>query len=274
MPVPALQGLWSICDQSRVQFIGVVVDAYSRMPNEGEEQTFSHAQTLITNTIWGYSPEQIELYDPTQAEYPIVWRNEGDWDRYVGAYYESDYLDPMGQMITRPDLPGIAIIDLVHIPRGPREPGTPSGGRISAVRYGVGAILGHDLRDNGRVIGYSNLKATSYWVDREISRILGNPVTFWYSDMISHLNLGVLRGFLGHLISGRYGEEIQPTIEKYLMAYLKKGVKPPTTIAPAILNMADDYISGKTLDLRPGDHFAIQNYLRRKKAAIKGKRKS
>jgi len=265
-------------DSNQVQFIAVVVHA-TRPPIQ-DPQTFANAQSHITDfdSTQPYSPESVRLFDLTQAEYPIVWRNEGDWDRYVGAYYEFPYFDPMGQVRTReePDLPGIAIIDLTHVPspRGPREPGTPSGGRISAVRSGMGAIVGHDIRSNDRLQGFSNLNATSHWVDRQISQILGNPTTFTFNYLISHLNLGVLRRFLGHLISGRYGEEIQPTIEKYLLAYLQKGVKPPATIAPAILNMADDYISGKTLDLRPGDLFAIQNYLRRKKSATKTKHKS
>ena len=265
-------------DSNQVQFIAVVVHA-TRPPIQ-DPQTFANAQSHITDfdSTQPYSPESVRLFDLTQAEYPIVWRNEGDWDRYVGAYYEFPYFDPMGQVRTReePDLPGIAIIDLTHVPSplGPRESGTPSGGRISAVRSGMGAIVGHDIRSNDRLQGFSNLNATSHWVDRQISQILGNPTTFTFNYLISHLNLGVLRRFLGHLISGRYGEEIQPTIEKYLLAYLQKGVKPPATIAPAILNMADDYISGKTLDLRPGDLFAIQNYLRRKKSATKTKHKS
>jgi hypothetical protein len=261
-----------------VQFIAVLIHA-TRPPIQ-DRQTFANAQSHITDfdSTHGYSPESVRLFDLTQAEYPIVWRNEGDWDRYVGAYFKLTYYDSTGQLRRRkePDLPGIAIIDLTRVPspRGPREPGTPSDGRISAVRFGMGEIVGHDIRINGRLQSFSNLNATSQWVDRQISQILGNPLTFGYSHLIFHLNLGVLRRFLGHLISGRYGDEIQPTIEKYLLAYLQKGVKPPATIAPAILNMADDYISGKTLDLRPGDHFAIQNYLRRKKTTTKGKPKS
>jgi hypothetical protein len=279
VPVPALQRLWSLCrDSHQVQFIAVVVHA-TRPPIE-DPQTFANAQSHITdfNATHGYSPEQVRLFDLTQAEYPIVWRNEGDWDGYVGAYFKLAYYDrETGQLRRReePDLPGIAIIDLTHVPlpQMPRKPGTTSGGIISALRFGFGEIVGHDLRRNGRLQGFSNLKATSLWVDREICRLLGKPLTFTSSYLISQ-KLSGLRRVIRDAISDRYGEELQQAIEKYLLAYLQKGVKPPATIAPAILNMADDYLSNETLDLRPGDHFAIQNYLRRKKAATKGKPKS
>jgi hypothetical protein len=253
-----------------VQFIAVVVHA-TRPPIQ-DPQTFANAQSHITDfdSTRGYSPENLRLFDLTQAEYPIVWRNEGDWDRYVGAYYEFPYSDPMGQVRTReePDLPGIAIIDLTHVssPRGPREPGTPSGGTISAVRSGYGAIVGHDIRSNGRLQGFSNLNATSHWIDRQISQILGNPSTFTYNYLIAQVDSNVLRRFIGNLIETRIGKEFQAPMENYLLAYLQKGVKPPAAIAPAILNMADDYLNGRTMDLRAGDYFAIQRHFNLKKS--------
>jgi hypothetical protein len=273
VPVLALQWLWSLCRGHQVQFIAVVVHA-TRPPLE-EPQTFANAQRHITdfNDTHGYSPEQVRLFDLTRVEYPIVWRNEGDWERYVGTTAEFPYFDSMGQVQNReePDLPGISIIDLTRVSSGgSREPGTPTGGRITAVRSGFGTVVGHDLRrEDGRLQGYSNLKATMHWVDRQICQILGRPLTFIVGDLISRRIRSVMPRSMEKSLSSQYGEEILQTLEKYLMACLKKGVKPPATIAPTILNMADDYLNGRDLELRPGDHFAIEKYFSRSKKAKK-----
>jgi hypothetical protein len=49
---------------------------------------------------------------------------------------------------------------------------------------------------------------------------------------------------------------------KHLRAYVQDGVMPPADIAPAILNLADDYMNGREMNLRAGDYIAIQNHLR------------
>lgn len=51
-------------------------------------------------------------------------------------------------------------------------------------------------------------------------------------------------------------------VAKYMRSYLKDGVVPPDDIAPAILNIADDYMAGNSLNLRAGDYIAIQNHVR------------
>ena len=42
-------------------------------------------------------------------------------------------------------------------------------------------------------------------------------------------------------------------VAKYMRGYLKDGQMPPDDVAPAILNIADDYMAGATLNLRPGN---------------------
>ena len=39
---------------------------------------------------------------------------------------------------------------------------------------------------------------------------------------------------------------------------------PPADIAPAILNMADDYIAGREVAIRAGDYISIQNHIRKR----------
>ncbi|MGC2109031.1 MAG: hypothetical protein WA655_05900 [Candidatus Korobacteraceae bacterium] len=49
----------------------------------------------------------------------------------------------------------------------------------------------------------------------------------------------------------------------YAKAYIEKGEMPPADIAPAILNMADDYMSGRQVAIRTGDYIAIQTHIRK-----------
>jgi len=60
--------------------------------------------------------------------------------------------------------------------------------------------------------------------------------------------------------------EVSPDFEKltfgYAKAYIEKGEMPPADIAPAILNMADDYLAGRQVSIRAGDYIMIQNHLR------------
>jgi len=129
--------------------------------------------------------------------------------------------------------------------------------------------VGHPIGRNGGLEGFSNLNATSNWVDAQISHILGNPSTFTRNYLISHLNLRAVRRFLGNSISVRLGDASHLAIEKYLLAYLKKGVKPPEDITPVILNLADDYLNGRALELKAGDLFSLEKYFSRKKKTVK-----
>ena len=52
-------------------------------------------------------------------------------------------------------------------------------------------------------------------------------------------------------------------VTKHLRAYVEEGVMPPEDIAPAILNIADDYMAGRAMNLRAGDYIAIQNHIRK-----------
>jgi hypothetical protein len=49
----------------------------------------------------------------------------------------------------------------------------------------------------------------------------------------------------------------------YAKEYIEKGVMPPADIAPAILNMADDFMAGRQVAVRAGDYIAIHNHMRK-----------
>jgi hypothetical protein len=59
------------------------------------------------------------------------------------------------------------------------------------------------------------------------------------------------------------------TVAEHLGNYVYDNKMPPKEIAPAILNMAEDFLAGRTVNIRPGDYIVIQNFIRseKKKAA-------
>ena len=61
------------------------------------------------------------------------------------------------------------------------------------------------------------------------------------------------------------GEKFHQLISKYLPLYVNESKMPPEDIAPAILNLADDFMAGKPMSLRAGDYIAIQNHIRKTK---------
>jgi hypothetical protein len=52
-------------------------------------------------------------------------------------------------------------------------------------------------------------------------------------------------------------------IAEHMGAYLQNDQMPPDEIASAILNLADDHMSGRQMTLRAGDYIAIQNFIRK-----------
>lgn len=54
------------------------------------------------------------------------------------------------------------------------------------------------------------------------------------------------------------------TIYDFLKSFIEKGVMPPAEVAPAILNMADDFVNHRPMVLRSGDYYLIGKYIRNK----------
>jgi len=70
---------------------------------------------------------------------------------------------------------------------------------------------------------------------------------------------------LAERIQVRPERDFYEVAAKHLRAYVQEGVMPPEDVASAILNLADDYMAGRPMNLRAGDYIAIQNHLRRGK---------
>jgi hypothetical protein len=67
---------------------------------------------------------------------------------------------------------------------------------------------------------------------------------------------------LGRAVRVAPDAKFNTMVADYIRGYVEKGVMPPDDIAPAILNMADDYMADRDVAIRAGDYITIQNHLR------------
>lgn len=60
-------------------------------------------------------------------------------------------------------------------------------------------------------------------------------------------------------------KEFYSEVAQHLYAYVYEDKMPPEQIAQTIMNVAEDFISGKPVQFRAGDYIAVQNYVRSRK---------
>ncbi len=73
--------------------------------------------------------------------------------------------------------------------------------------------------------------------------------------------LGGHEGPVRDIIETEPDEEFDLMVKKYVTAALA-GEEVPEAIAPAILNLADDVMSGREMKIRTGDYIALQKFAR------------
>ena len=57
-------------------------------------------------------------------------------------------------------------------------------------------------------------------------------------------------------------EKFFDVIRDHVMAYAMEGVEPPEQIAAAVMNIADDMMSGRETVIRAGDYITLMDYSR------------
>jgi len=57
-------------------------------------------------------------------------------------------------------------------------------------------------------------------------------------------------------------EKFNAFLNQHVSAYILQKKVPPAEIAPAIMNIADDLLSGRDPTLRTGDYIQLQKYMR------------
>jgi hypothetical protein len=61
-------------------------------------------------------------------------------------------------------------------------------------------------------------------------------------------------------------ERFNELVTEHVNAYIQDGKMPPTEIAPAIMNLADDLMAGRKMSMRAGDYISLQQFARQNKA--------
>ncbi|WP_048151890.1 hypothetical protein [Methanolacinia paynteri] len=75
---------------------------------------------------------------------------------------------------------------------------------------------------------------------------------------------------LGDIVKVSPTSEFNKYIAQMLNTYINKNQIPDMEVAPAIMNMADDYLTGNDIVLKAGDYYALQTHFRNmKKTAVK-----
>jgi hypothetical protein len=67
------------------------------------------------------------------------------------------------------------------------------------------------------------------------------------------------------IVTGDPGKEFKAVVDVHVNAYLFDKKEPPAEIATAVMNIADDVLSGREIILKTGDYLAIQNFIRARK---------
>jgi hypothetical protein len=88
-------------------------------------------------------------------------------------------------------------------------------------------------------------------------------VPFWWKVAYLIVNEGI-KG-IADKFKNPIDERFSQFVTKQLQAYINDNKMPPAEIAPAIMNLADDFAAGRQMCIRAGDYIAIQGYMRQGK---------
>jgi hypothetical protein len=64
------------------------------------------------------------------------------------------------------------------------------------------------------------------------------------------------------VIDARPDERFFHDLNQHVLAYVNDGKMPPEAIASAVMNVADDVLAGRDVQLKAGDYIALQNFMR------------
>lgn len=94
------------------------------------------------------------------------------------------------------------------------------------------------------------------WVDLE--SILDRRIWIYYLIILDRLKLR-FKDVLEARPDSRFFEELN----RHVTALVKEGKAPPEAIASAVMNVADDVLAGREVQLKAGDYITLQSYFRK-----------
>jgi len=93
-------------------------------------------------------------------------------------------------------------------------------------------------------------------------RIMRIPPHQGFDPRVAYLIINIKIAEIAKYVDLKRHEDFEEFVTEQLKLYIEKNEMPADAIAPAILNLADDYMAGRPVTLRAGDYIALQNYLR------------
>lgn len=93
------------------------------------------------------------------------------------------------------------------------------------------------------------------WVD--VENVLDRRVRIYYL-----INPDRLSQKLRDLLEARPEPRFFEELERHVKAFVDDGKAPPEAIASAVMNVADDVLGGRDIQLKAGDYIALQGFFR------------
>jgi hypothetical protein len=113
-----------------------------------------------------------------------------------------------------------------------------------------------------KIYNYKKFEILSRLVRVELPEII-----IHWDDRIKYLIYPDLHSkvFDDKMVETMVDKKFTDHINKLVTSYLLKKAEPPAESASVVMNLADDYLSGRAPVIRAGDYITMQNYLRKGK---------
>jgi hypothetical protein len=92
----------------------------------------------------------------------------------------------------------------------------------------------------------------------ELESILDRRIIIYYLIIVDRL-----ADRFHDLIDARPDARFFQELNQHVHAYLDEGKAPPDAIASAVMNVADDVLAERDVQLKAGDYIALQNFMRK-----------
>ena len=94
------------------------------------------------------------------------------------------------------------------------------------------------------------------WIDLE--SIFDRRIRIYYLIILDRLKLRYK-----DVLEARPDSSFFEELNGHVTAFVNEGKAPPEAIASAVMNVADDVLAGRDLQLKAGDYITLQSYFRK-----------
>lgn len=91
----------------------------------------------------------------------------------------------------------------------------------------------------------------------ELESVLDRRIWVYYLIVLDRL-----KDRFSDVIEARPDARFFEELDRHVQAYVNEGKMPPEAIASSVMNVADDVLAGRDVQLKAGDYIALQNFMR------------